>query len=112
MTQQEPTTENAQKNTSRRWQGDRQTFGRGLLTAAEPHYVVITGTNIRSTLPGADFTPKVYDSEAIAFAAIDAENERQKYRKRIGITAKAPRSTISVAEYDRKYSAYRHAPKE
>ena len=78
-------------------------------TEYEPHYVVITGTNIRSTLPGKDFTPKVYDSEAIAYAAIDADNERIQRR---GITAKTPRSPISVAEYDWKYSAYQNTPKE
>lgn len=109
MDTRELTTENTPENTSRSWQADRRSLSRDLRTADDPHYVVIAGTNIRSTLPGKDFTPKVYDSEAIAFAAIDAENERLN-RKRI--TEITPRSPISVAEYDRKYSAYRNTPKE
>lgn len=76
----------------------------------EPHYVVITGTNIRSTLPGNHVhMPKVYDSVAIAQNAIDAENE---HRKRMSSHAITPRSPISVVEYDRKYSAYQHIRKE
>ena len=78
-------------------------------TENEPYYVVITGTNIRSTLPGKDYTPKVYDSEQIAQDAIDADNERLKLR---GVMIITPRSPISVGEYDRKYSAYRCTPKE
>ena len=109
MGTQEQTTENKQENMSRRWHADRRSLGRDLRTADDPHYVVITGTNIRSTLPGKDFTPKVYDFEAIAFAAIDAENERLN---RKWITEITPRSPISVAEYDRKYSAYLNTPKE
>ena len=107
---QEPTTENEQKTTSRRWQGDGQPSSRNWRAANQPHYVVITGTNIRATLPGRDvFTPKVYDTEEIAQAAADADAERQK---RIGISAITPRSPISVAEYDRKYSAYLNITKE
>lgn len=106
---QEPTTENEQKTTSRSWQGDRRSLSRDLRTADEPHYVVITGTNIRSTLPGKDYTPKVYDSEAIAQAAIDADTERLL---RKGVSTITPRSSISVAEYDRKYSAYKNPSKE
>ena len=109
MEQQEPTTENEQKTTSRSWQGDRRSLSRDLRTADEPHYVVITGTNICSTLPGKDFTPKVYDSEAIAFAAIDAENAR---KKEMGVRATTPRSPISVMEYDWKYSVYLNVPEE
>ena len=78
-------------------------------TENEPHYVVITGTNIRATFPGKDFTPKVYDSEAIASAAIDAENT---HRKRMTTHAIPPRSPISVSEYSRKYSAYMNMSKE
>ena len=76
----------------------------------EPHYVVITGTNIRSTLHGKDvYTPKVYDSELIAQNAVEAENE---HRKRMGVSVITPRAPISVDEYDRKYSAYQDIHKE
>jgi hypothetical protein len=75
----------------------------------EPYYVVITGTNIRSTLPGKDYTPKVYDSAQIAQDAISADNERLKLR---GVMIITPRSPISVDVYDQKYSAYRNIPKE
>jgi hypothetical protein len=75
----------------------------------EPYYVVITGTNIRSTLPGRDYTPKVYDSEQIAQDAISAEIAN---RKAMVARTTTPRSPISVDEYDRKYSAYRNIPKE
>lgn len=109
MEQQDPTTENKQENTSRRWQADRRALSGEPQNAYEPHYMVITGTNIRSTLPGKDFTPKVYDSEATAFAAVDAENE---HRKRMADRAITPRSPISVTEYDWKYSAYVNTPKE
>ena len=79
-------------------------------TQNEPHYVVITGTNIRSTLPGKDvYTPKVYDSEQIAQTAIDVDVARLKNR---GITTTTPRSPISVAEYDWKYSTYMNSTKE
>jgi transposase len=78
-------------------------------TENKPYYVVITGTNIRSTLHGKDYTPKVYDSEQIARDAIDAENI---HRKAMGARTTTPRSPISVDEYDRKYSAYRNIPKE
>ena len=106
---QEPTTENEQKTTSRTWQGAMRSSGMDVRTVDEPHYVVITGTNIRSTLPGKDFTPKVYDSEAIAQAAIDAEN---KHRKHMTDRAITPKSPISAEEYDRKYSTYQNIPKE
>lgn len=79
-------------------------------TETEPHYVVITGTNIRSTLPGNHVhTPKVYDSAGIAPNATDADAESQRRR---GISAITPRSPISVAEYDWKYSAYQDISKE
>jgi hypothetical protein len=78
-------------------------------TENEPHYVVITGTNIRSTLPGKDYTPKVYDSNRIAQDAIGADPAN---RKAMGVGTITPRSPISVAEYNRKYSAYRNIPKE
>ena len=78
-------------------------------TENEPHYVVITGTNIRSTLPGKDYTPKVYDSEQIAQDAIAADVARLKNR---GITTTTPRSPISVAEYEWKYSTYMNSTKE
>ena len=71
--------------------------------------MVTTGTNIRATLPGKDYTPKVYDSEAIAQAAIDADTERLQ---RKGVSTTTPRSSISVDEYDRKYSAYKNPSKE
>ena len=106
---QEPTTENGQKNTRRTWQGDDRQAHRSHQLEDEPHYVVITGTNIRSTLLGKDYTPKVYDSEAIASAAIYAENT---HRKNMGVRAITPKSPISVAEYDRKYSAYMYIPQE
>ena len=106
---QEPTTENEQKTTSRTWQGAMRSSGMDVRTVDEPHYVVITGTNIRSTLPGKDYTPKVYDSGQRAQAAIDAENE---HRKRKAVRTITPRSPISVTEYDRKYSAYRYIPQE
>lgn len=98
--QQTTTPQTEQNPTSRR---------RQVAEADEPYYVVITGTNIRSTLPGKDFTPKVYDSDAIASAAIDAENV---HRKRMADRAITPRSPISVAEYDWKYSAYVRTQKE
>lgn len=70
----------------------------------EPHYVVIQGTNIRDTLPGKGVsTPKVYDTEEIAQAAIDAIVQ---YRFASGTQAIAPRAAISVAEYDEKYGRY------
>lgn len=103
MEQQEITTENEPKTTSRSWQGDRRSLGMDLRTVDKPHYVVITGTNIRSTLPGQDIIPKVYDSEAIAQDAVDSESD---WNHRRGVTGIAPKSTIAVDEYDRKYSAY------
>ena len=80
-----------------------------LTTQNEPHYVVITGTNIRSTPPGNDYTPKVSDSDQIAQAAIAADNERLKHR---GVMVITPTSPISVDVYDQKYSAYLNIPKE
>ncbi len=106
---QEPTTENEQKHTSRTWQGAMRSSGMDVRTVDDPHYVVITGTNIRSTLPGKDFTPKVYDSEAIAFAATEAETAN---RKAMGVRSLTPKSPISITEYDRKYSAYVITQKE
>lgn len=109
MKQQEPTTENEKTHGSRTCQGADRKSHRNRQSEDEPHYVVITGTNIPSTLLGKDFIPKVYDSEAIAPAAIDAENE---HRTRMGVRAITPKSPISITEYDRKYSAYHYIPKE
>ena len=79
-------------------------------TETEPYYVVIEGTNIRDTLHGRyTCTPKVYDSEQIALNAI---NESIRYRTKVGLHQRAPRTPISAADYDAKYGVYQSAAKE
>ena len=75
-----------------------------------PYFVVIEGTNIRSELSGRDVhTPKVYDTMELAQTTIDAS---VRYRIQNGLPLLAPRVPISVAEYDRKYSAYQNIHRE